>query len=760
MYTQGQRAEKWIAAVVAGAVLSVGLVVSFLVYEQHARVNRERRAEEFQQTARQYAFMLQRQLDVYAAASQSLAAYVGANDVIASKGFESFIKGAGYFGQLKGIRSLGYLAHVPAKDAPAFERRAAREFPHYRIHGIRQGAQVYYPMLYIVHADGEQRGDQLRGFDVSSRQECLDTIHAAEAGGRATVSPLLPPLGSDKPSILLTVVPARTAREANARLDPGGLVFVAMNAPTLFERIDNGRMLSLFGFEVYRLIGGQRAVVFDPDGAPQSISTAQHFYSSQLHYADQSWEVRFFPKQAFLAEHADRHSLTVLAVGVLLSLIATYATFRLAQHVVGRHASAELARRFHTFFAQHPFAVYTLDREHRFAFVNQKMARQLGVDADALVGAPSDRFIVPENRAMTEAYFREALAGQAVAYNNRVVNAKGESEDLSVVLFPVLVGGEVTHVLAFAENITERKRFERELYESREKLQLILDTVPLWVFWKDRDSVYQGANRRALEAAGVERQEQIVGLTDDALSWSRFAGVYRDEDRRVIESGEPSLNNQQPYQLGDGSPGWVEVSKVPLRDEDGNIVGLLGVAHDITENKRMEVELLRRANHDSLTGLPNRAFFSAELRQAIKRAQRSSGELALLYFDIDRFKLINDTFGHDVGDKAICTFAQRARGVLRESDFLARLGGDEFVLIVEELAARADVDGVADKLVAAMQAPFALGDREHRVSTSIGIAFLDAGMSADRLIKAADDAMYLAKRAGRNCYRHACLAED
>jgi diguanylate cyclase (GGDEF)-like protein len=226
-----------------------------------------------------------------------------------------------------------------------------------------------------------------------------------------------------------------------------------------------------------------------------------------------------------------------------------------------------------------------------------------------------------------------------------------------------------------------------------------------------------------------------------------------------MDSGVARHNAQWSFLAKDGCTNWVEVSKVPLTDDSGTVVGLLGVARDITDNKLMEAELILRANHDSLTGLPNRSFFYAELQRAIQRASRQ-GHLAVLYFDIDHFKSINDTYGHNAGDEVIRIFARRARAVLREADFAARLGGDEFVVIVEGLALRADAAEVAGKLFTAMQPAFEVGEHALAVTTSIGIAFLEAGMAADQLVKAADDAMYEAKRAGRNCYRGAPATLD
>jgi len=762
MPRKAQSIARWTALALALAVLGASLAVSYVVFNARASAHRQTVSDNFEDVAKQYAFMVQRQLDAYAGANRGLAAYVSASTDIDALGLRSFIRAAGYFERMSGLSSAGYLPRVPRSQAAAFERKARKEFPGYRIRDPRPGADVLYPMLYGEDAADPAYMDAARGVDFSSVPDRLPAIRAAEASGLPAVSRVHPSIRHKRTHTLLTFTPVATLPGVERSRQASGVVFTAMNVDKLFASSDNGQLDTLFDLEVYQLENGHRVAVYDADGVPHVDAAGPlhpFVHTSELRYADKAWTLYFFARPAFLAAHRDRYSWMVFAIGALLSVMAAYTTFRMAASYLARQTSEDLAGRFAAFFEAHPFATYVLDRERRVVSANQKMAKELGVDPEQLTGAPVDQFIVAENREFAARHFRHALAGHAVAYHNTIRDADGKTSDLAIVLIPMLGSGEVTRVLGFAENITERKRFERELYESRQKLRIVLDTVPQRVFWKDVTGVYLGANRRLLEEAGLERVEQIVGLTDHDMPWREFAQRYRDEDRQVIETGQPLLNVQQAIRQPDGIMRWLEVSKVPLRDGDGNVVGLLGVARDITDSKRLEVELEHRANHDNLTGLPNRAYFHAELQQAIKRAQRSSGELALMYFDIDRFKQINDTFGHDAGDLVIRTFADRVRATLRESDFVARLGGDEFVLIVENLASRAEAGNVAGKLIAAMEEPFDLGGRTHQVSTSIGIAMCEEGMGADRLLKAADEAMYEAKRAGRNCFRGAAPAQ-
>jgi diguanylate cyclase (GGDEF)-like protein len=187
------------------------------------------------------------------------------------------------------------------------------------------------------------------------------------------------------------------------------------------------------------------------------------------------------------------------------------------------------------------------------------------------------------------------------------------------------------------------------------------------------------------------------------------------------------------------------------------MAGLLGAALgqqlEIDRRRQLEERLSHIAQHDSLTGLPNRALFRERLERALARhARNNTGQLALMYFDIDHFKSINDGLGHAAGDTLLKAFAARVRALVRATDTFARLGGDEFALIAENLPSADAADAVAEKLLTVTQDQFELEDRTVRVSTSIGVVTLPPGAStsSDELIRWADAAMYRAKNAGRN----------
>ncbi len=176
----------------------------------------------------------------------------------------------------------------------------------------------------------------------------------------------------------------------------------------------------------------------------------------------------------------------------------------------------------------------------------------------------------------------------------------------------------------------------------------------------------------------------------------------------------------------------------------------------ITRLKQSNEQVLHLAHHDALTGLPNRILFYDRLNLAIAKARRDKELIGILYLDLDGFKLINDTLGHDAGDALLRETSKRIMACIRESDTVARMGGDEFTIILCNGRTQEDIERVANKIIDAIASPFALNGKNCSVSVSIGISFYpDSGSTPDQLVKIADASMYLAKQGGKNCYRTA-----
>ncbi len=244
----------------------------------------------------------------------------------------------------------------------------------------------------------------------------------------------------------------------------------------------------------------------------------------------------------------------------------------------------------------------------------------------------------------------------------------------------------------------------------------------------------------------ADSPEQVVGRPMLDFINPEYRSAYRDLHDRVL-AGEKMQMEFEVHCLKGGRR-RMETHAVPI-DDRGAIVHL-AVTRDITERKRMEQQLEHLAHYDALTSLPNRVLFSDRLQQALALVKRNGNHLAVMFIDLDRFKPINDTYGHGVGDLLLQEVAKRIKGSVRESDTVARIGGDEFIALLQNIKEGRDAKAVAEKIRYALNEPFDIAGQSLGISSSIGIAvFPEHGRDEIELCRNADSAMYKAKGMGK-----------
>lgn len=319
-------------------------------------------------------------------------------------------------------------------------------------------------------------------------------------------------------------------------------------------------------------------------------------------------------------------------------------------------------------------------------------------------------------------------------------------------------------VMFHGEDITERKQAEFALTQSEERLDSILSSIEdvVWTMTLDRTAVMY-INPAVSKVYGVQNEAFI---TDHQL---RMNLIYQEDQDRVRRQIQKSLDQKGSYDLEyrivrpDGELRWVRDRARYIYDELGRAVRLDGLTTDITEKKRIEEQLVHDAFHDALTGLPNRLLFMDRLGQALKRVQRTplgfsslghgQAGFAVLFLDVDRFKVINDSMGHSIGDELLKQIARRLENCVRPVDTVARLGGDEFTLLLDDLQSVEMATKVAEKIIAELSFPFQLRQSEVTRSVSIGIAVGSPHyQQPEDLLRDADISMYRAKEKGRACY--------
>ncbi|MFM1892170.1 MAG: hypothetical protein RLZ44_1247, partial [Pseudomonadota bacterium] len=282
--------------------------------------------------------------------------------------------------------------------------------------------------------------------------------------------------------------------------------------------------------------------------------------------------------------------------------------------------------------------------------------------------------------------------------------------------------------------------------EALRRAGIVFDNTAEGILVTDTRGVVLEVNRAFSEITGYPPEQAIGRHTAELFGRAQGrAGIHA----QLTDSG--AWSGELETQRADGTtfPAWTHINHV--RDLDGQISHFVGVISDISSIKRTEQRLSHLAHHDPLTGLPNRLLFGERLSQALSRRRRRDNRLAVLFLDLDRFKNVNDSEGHHVGDQVLKQVAARLHQCLRREDTVARLGGDEFVILAEDLDSHADAERFAHKVLDAMAEPMVIGNKRFNSACSIGIALApEDGSSAELLLQNADTAMYRAKASGRN----------
>ncbi len=283
------------------------------------------------------------------------------------------------------------------------------------------------------------------------------------------------------------------------------------------------------------------------------------------------------------------------------------------------------------------------------------------------------------------------------------------------------------------------------------KLSTAVTQSPVEIIITDLNGIIEYSNPKFSEMTGYA-QEEAIGLNIMDLKLIKI-------DKDLLKTIWTTVSEGQTWSgeflscHKNGTKYWMHLSVSPIRDDDNQIIHFLGIGEDITEKKEQEKHILYQAHYDGLTGIPNRLLAIDRLKQAIRLCMRSECMAVLIFIDLDNFKKVNDTLGHDNGDILLIETARRLKSVVRESDTIARLGGDEFLIILSQVKDKTYIDRIADKIIKQFQKPICTKGSECTITASLGISiFPDDGIDAHKLMRSADLAMYQSKENGRNRY--------
>ncbi|MGH8671065.1 MAG: bifunctional diguanylate cyclase/phosphodiesterase [Burkholderiales bacterium] len=389
----------------------------------------------------------------------------------------------------------------------------------------------------------------------------------------------------------------------------------------------------------------------------------------------------------------------------------------------------------------------------RIVDCNTSALRLFGCGREQLIGQSPLRFM-PERQGNGSAShylaleaFSRALSGQPQSVEWQHCRIDGGVFDAEAALNRFELQGRL--LIGFRiRDVTERKAVQNRLLMAAE----VLNHAPQGIVITDSKGEIVEVNPAFLEISGYARQDVLarsIGLLHSGHHDSTF---YETLWNSVRDTGRWQGEIWDKRKNGEVFPAWLSI--IAVKDGGGAVTNYLGFYTDVTARKQSEEHLHFLANHDALTELPNRTLFNERLVHALCQAQRYNKSNAVLFIDLDRFKVINDTLGHQAGDSLLQHTARRLLSCLRESDTVARVGGDEFTVLIEDFPDLQTLVGMVRKLLTSLSAPFSLDGREMYITASVGISTYPAdGSDAPTLLKKADIAMYRAKDAGRNNYQ-------
>jgi diguanylate cyclase (GGDEF)-like protein/PAS domain S-box-containing protein len=416
-------------------------------------------------------------------------------------------------------------------------------------------------------------------------------------------------------------------------------------------------------------------------------------------------------------------------------------------------AAAEQRRFFESILNAIASPIVVKGEDHRFVAFNDAAVAFLGRPREWLIGK-TDFDLFSEERAR---YFQHtddlALASAEPVEYESAYTVAGKRRTMFV-RKSALARPDGSRVLVLVmTDVTERRATEDALRASERRFRDVAEVASEFVWENDREGRFTYLSPKVVEVLGYSAEE-LLGRTPAELMppgeeerVRAWLAEHMDAERRF-------RNLEHQIVARSGEILWIQVSGVPMHDEQGRLAGHRGTTRDITQLKRSEARISYLATRDPLTELPNRLLFNDRLEQGLIGARRSGDSLAVLFIDLDRFKTINDSLGHHIGDLLLKEVAQRMAACIRRGDTLARLGGDEFVIALEHLRRAEDAAQVASKIVRSLSRPVEVGGHTLNTSCSIGISIypIDAD-DAVTLMKNADTAMYFAKEKGRNNFQ-------
>jgi diguanylate cyclase (GGDEF)-like protein/PAS domain S-box-containing protein len=513
----------------------------------------------------------------------------------------------------------------------------------------------------------------------------------------------------------------------------------------LVVRFANTRLGSMVGYDIEELVGSSATSLLYSD----DVTEVHELMARRRQGVSEYSEIRMRRRDGTAIWTLIASSPIPDETGEVQSLVMfTDITDRRAAEVALREHEDRLGR----LFEYASVGIVRAQLDSMMLEVNPAMCRMVGYPAEELVGRTFLDITHPDDRQPNEDTISGVVTGMDrwVEVDKRYLHSDGHVVYVHVIVSGVPgPDGVPVYLAAIVQDVTEKTVALEALHSSGETLRLLAESAHDLIFR------YRLAPEPHFEYASPAL-ETVYGwrLEDFPTGSDPMRRLIGDAQTETVMAGLGSGRfNVAPINVEvthkNGRRIWSEARIRTIVDSTGELIGLQGILRDVSERKAVEDQLAHQALHDPLTGLPNRALLSDRVQQALTRLKREDGFAAVLFLDLDGFKLVNDSLGHALGDELLQCVGERLRSAARSTDSVARLGGDEFVVLCENLVDPTEAMTLAERLLEALAVPFDIAGHQLFVSASIGVATTPA-TDADTFLRDADTAMYQAKKSGRN----------